>query len=126
MIKMKLTNNPGYPTTQPEYFGTIRHTINGVTASVNCDYASTLPVRRYLCGLEPRNYPVPALLIKFEYSPRSEDDSYYNRGLWHGMDHHRPGQWREFLNVTENFPLPVKWVPQNRPLDFWFLCWTLS
>lgn len=66
MIKLELNNNPGYPTTNPEYYGTIHHSRFGVTgygvsASVNCDYRSTLKVRRYLCGLEPSNFPVPAI-----------------------------------------------------------------
>ena len=66
MIKLELHNDPGYPTTNPKYYGTIHHSRFGVTgygvsASVNCDYRSTLEVRRYLCGLEPPNFPVPAI-----------------------------------------------------------------
>jgi hypothetical protein len=61
MITMELTNNPGYPTRNPNYLGTIHHQHCSVAASVNSDYYSTLEVRRYLCGLEPANYPAPAL-----------------------------------------------------------------
>lgn len=69
MITMKLTNNPGYPTRNPNYLGTIHHQHCGVAASVNSDYNSTLEVRRYLCGLEPANYQVPAirLAVKYDY-----------------------------------------------------------
>lgn len=62
MITIKLVNNPGYPTRNPDYLGTIHHTVHGVAASVNTDYGSTTLVRRYLCGLEKPNHPVPALL----------------------------------------------------------------
>jgi hypothetical protein len=68
MIKLELNNNPGYPTTNPEYYGTIHHSRFGVSASVNCDYRSTLKVRRYLCGLEPPNFPVPATTRTFRHS----------------------------------------------------------
>src|SRR5882762_668600 len=67
MITMKLANNPGYPTHNPDYLGTIHHTENGVAASINSDYQSTWLVRRYMCGLEPNNYPLPAIRYEVEY-----------------------------------------------------------
>ena len=45
------------------YLGTIRHSQHGVAVGVCYDYKSTLPVRRYLCGLEPANYPVPTTRV---------------------------------------------------------------
>lgn len=69
VIKMQLTNNPGYPTRNPNYLGTIHHSEHGVAASVNSDYKSTWPVRRYLCGLEDANYPMPAIRNDIEIFP---------------------------------------------------------
>lgn len=60
MIRIELTNNPGYPTRNPVYLGTVHHSTNGVAASVNSDYKSTWPVRRYMCGIELPNFPAPA------------------------------------------------------------------
>lgn len=50
------------------HIGTIRHVTNGVTASLNCDLPSTLATRRYACGLEPAQYPVPAIPYMFRVS----------------------------------------------------------
>ena len=50
-----------YPLEQePERIGTIHHSAHGVAASLKYEYKSKLAIRRYLCGLEPANYPVPA------------------------------------------------------------------
>lgn len=65
-IKITLANSPGYPTKNPNYLGTIHHTKHGVAASINSDYNSTFPVRRYVCGLEPPNYPVPSTIATLQ------------------------------------------------------------
>lgn len=64
MITMRLNNNPGYPTTKPDYLGTVYRYRDGAFAvGVNSDYVSTSEVRRYLGGAEPPNYPMPALKL---------------------------------------------------------------
>lgn len=54
----------------PKRIGTIHHSANGVAASLQYEYKSKLPIRRYLCGLEPPNYPMPAIQYrpKYDYS----------------------------------------------------------
>lgn len=66
-MTLTLANSPGYPTTNPEYVGRIIHSKHGVVAAINSDYKSTHAIRRYLCGLEQPNYPMPAIPHEVEY-----------------------------------------------------------
>lgn len=52
----------------------------------------------YLQGKEKPNYPVPALLIEFDYWP-AEDAWWSGRACVYGFDYYKPNRWREFLNV---------------------------
>ena len=65
MIHLKPVVNPGYGYLGQHhvYIGTVHHRQTlGPAVSMNCGYESNLLVRRYLCGLEPPNYPVPAII----------------------------------------------------------------
>lgn len=70
MITIKLLNSPGYPTRDASHFGTVWHYPDKAFAvSVNADYPSTLAIRRYLGGVEPPNYPVPAIPTEIDIQP---------------------------------------------------------
>lgn len=52
---------------EPNYIGTITHARDGVAVGIHHNYMSKWPIRRYLCGLEPANYPVPAIRQGWDY-----------------------------------------------------------
>lgn len=63
MIKLEL-----YPLDKEQVcVAVINHRLGGVTASIHWNYKSRQDIRRYLCGLEPPNYPVPAIALTVEY-----------------------------------------------------------
>jgi len=74
--------------------GTIRHTLTGVTASIAyvAPFASTQWSRRYSCGLEQPNYPMPAIelavLMTADYVAIAEPDYF-------------EGELMEFIIVAE-------------------------
>lgn len=51
------------------YLGTVSHKPYGVAAGISYDapFPSTLATRRYMCGLELPNYPVPAIQYRTKY-----------------------------------------------------------
>lgn len=48
--------------------GTVQHKPYGVSASIHYDapFYSTLKTRRYMCGLEQPNYPMPAIVYQVD------------------------------------------------------------
>lgn len=66
MIVLKLSPSTRWNEVS-KHLGTVYHGISGygkhgVAASIHQDFQSTLATRRYMCGLEPANYQVPARL----------------------------------------------------------------
>jgi len=69
---------------RPGYLGTVHHSANGVAAGIAyiAPFASNPKTRRYMCGLEPPNYPVPAIRQGFEFGRELGDE---DRGIKAGV-----------------------------------------
>lgn len=62
-------------------------------------YKTYMKEADYSACLVPANYPVPALLMTFEYWPAKERCGM--KPAIFGHDHYKPGRWREFLNTDD-------------------------
>lgn len=61
MIKLELSPDTRWDYVST-YLGFVSHgRDNSVGAGIHQDFKSTLKTRRYMCGLEPPNYPMPAI-----------------------------------------------------------------
>lgn len=60
MIKLELSPDTKWNEVSI-HLGTVHHNYNNIGVSINQDFKSTLATRRYMGGLEPPNYPMPAI-----------------------------------------------------------------